>query len=102
MRTTTSIPRTYTDQNGLKHHELTEKLIGIFYSIYNELGHGFLESVYEQAFSIALAESGIFFQRQIAVPVWFHGQKIGDFRADLLIDEKVLIELKTGQDVDPA
>ncbi len=60
MRTTTSIPRIYADQHGLKHHELTEKLIGIFYAIYNELGHGFLESVYEQAFSVALAESGIF------------------------------------------
>jgi len=42
MRTTTSIPRIYADQNGLKHRELTEKLIGIFYGIYNELGHGFL------------------------------------------------------------
>lgn len=102
MRIATSIPRIHADQNGLKHRELTEKLIGIFYSVYNELGHGFLESVYEQAFSVELAERGIFFQRQIAVPVWFHGQKIGDFRADLLIDEKVIIELKTGRDVDPA
>lgn len=101
MRTTTSIPRIYADQQGLKYHELTEKLIGMFYSIYNELGHGFLESVYEQAFSVALAESGTFFQRQIAVPVWFRGQKIGDFRADLLIDEKVIVELKTGREIDP-
>jgi GxxExxY protein len=102
MRTATSIPRIYANQDGLKHHELTEKLIGIFYSIYNELGHGFLESVYEQAFSVALAENGTFFQRQIAVPVWFHGQEIGDFRADLLIEKKVLIALKTGRDIDPA
>jgi GxxExxY protein len=102
MRVSTSIPRIYADQKGLKHHELTEKLIGIFYSIYNELGHGFLESVYEQAFSVALAESHIFFQRQMAVPVWFHGQKIGDFRADLPLDEKVIVELKTGREVDPA
>jgi hypothetical protein len=72
MRTSTSIPRIYADDRGLKHGELTEKLIGIFFNIYNELGHGFLESVYEQAFSIGLAENGIFFQRQIAVPVWFH------------------------------
>jgi hypothetical protein len=42
MRTTTSIPRIYADQNGLKHRELAEKLIGIFYGIYNELGRGFL------------------------------------------------------------
>jgi GxxExxY protein len=102
MKVTTSIPRMYADQHGLMHHELTEKRIGIFYSIYNELGHGFLESVYEQAFSVALAESGTFFQRQMAVPVWFHGQKIGDFRADLLIEEKVIVELKTGREIDPA
>lgn len=61
MRTSTSIPRIYADDRGLRHGELTEKIIGIFFSIYNELGHGFLESVYEQAFSIALAENGIFF-----------------------------------------
>ncbi len=61
MRIATSIPRIHADQNGLKHRELTEKLIGIFYSVYNELGHGFLESVYEQAFSVELAERGIFF-----------------------------------------
>ncbi len=60
MRTSTSIPRIYADGRGLKHGELTEKLIGIFFNIYNELGHGFLESVYEQAFSIALAENAIF------------------------------------------
>lgn len=61
MRTVTSIPRLYADTSGLKHGELTEKLIGIFFNIHNELGHGFLESVYEQAFSVLLAESNIFF-----------------------------------------
>ncbi len=92
----------YADQHGLLHHDLTEKLIGAFFNIYNELGHGFLESVYEQAFSVALAEDSVFFERQVAVPVWFHGQKIGDFRADLLVDRKVIVELKTGRDIDPA
>ena len=102
MRSATSIPRMYADQRGLKHAELTERLIGIFFNLYNEIGHGFLESVYEQAFSLVLAENGIFFERQIAIPVWFHGQKIGEFRADLLVDRKVLIELKTGRDIDSA
>jgi GxxExxY protein len=92
----------YADQRGLNHGDLTEKLIGIFFNIHNELGHGFLESVYEQTFSVALAENSIFFQRQIAVPVWFHGQKVGDFRADLMVDGKVLVELKTGRDIEPA
>jgi GxxExxY protein len=102
VRTFTSIPRMYADQHGLKHAELTEILIGTFFAVYNELGHGFLESVYEQAFSVVLAEKGIFFQRQIAVPVWFHNQQIGEFRADLLVESKVLIELKTGRDIDLA
>jgi len=69
MRPATSAPRMNADERGLKHRDLTEKLIRVFYSIYNELGHGFLESVYEQAFAIPLAENGIFFERQIAVPV---------------------------------
>lgn len=102
MRTVTSIPRMYVDQRGLIHADLTEKLIGIFFSLYNELGHGFLESVYEQAFSVILAENNIFFERQIAVPAWFHRIQIGEFRADLLVDRKVLIELKTGRDIDSA
>jgi len=101
VRTVTSIPRMYADQRGLKHGDLTEKLIGIFFSIHNELGHGFLECVYEQAFSELLAENCIFFERQIAVPAWFHGQQIGEFRADLLVDRKVLVELKTGRDIEP-
>ena len=102
MRLPTSIPRIYADERGLKHGDLTDKLIGIFFSVYNELGHGFLESVYEEAIPLALGESGIFFQRQMAVPVWFHERKIGDFRADLLVDGKVIVELKTGRDIDPA
>ena len=102
MRTSTSIPQIYADQHGLKHRELTEKLIGIFFDIYNELGHGFLESVYEEAFAVSLAEQGIFFQRQMAVPVWFHGRTIGDFRADLLVDGKVIVELKAARQIDPS
>ena len=93
MRPATSAPRMNADERGLKHRDLTEKLIRVFYSIYNELGHGFLESVYEQAFAMAWAESDIFFERQIAVPVWYHGQQIGDFRADLLVERKVILEL---------
>jgi GxxExxY protein len=92
----------HADERGLKYADLTERLIGIFFSIHNELGHGFLESVYEQAFSVVLAENKIFFERQKAIPVWFHGQQVGEFRADLIVDGKVLVELKTGRDIEPA
>lgn len=102
MRTATSLARIYADEHGLKHRDLTEKLIGLFFSIYNELGHGFMESVYEQAFSVTLAENKIFFQRQVALPVYFHGQQVGDFRADLFVDGKVIVELKAGRAIEPS
>jgi GxxExxY protein len=87
---------------NLKHHELTEKIIGVFYDVYNELGHGFLESVYEQALTFALNHAGMRVERQIVVSVWFRGQQIGDFRADVLVDGKVLLELKAARTIDQA
>ncbi len=78
----------------LKHADLTEKIIGTFYEVYNELGFGFLESVYEEALKMALEAKGFNVEQQIAVPVWFRGKKIGDFEADLIVDELVIIELK--------
>ena len=87
MRTATSIPRIDADEHGLKHKELTERLIGVLFDIGNELGHGSMESAYEQAFAVVLAESGIFFfERQIAIPVWFRRIQIGEYRADLLLN----------------
>ncbi|MCU1287211.1 MAG: hypothetical protein JWO13_3561 [Acidobacteriales bacterium] len=78
----------------MKHEELTERIIGVFYSVFRELGHGFLESVYEEAMTISLIESGLSVERQVAVPVWYHGKKIADFKADLVVNRLVLLELK--------
>ena len=52
--------------------------------MYRELGYGFLESVYEEAMAVSLAEVGLTVTRQLVVPVWFHGRKIGEFKADLV------------------
>ena len=89
-------------KNGMLHHELTEKIIGVFYDVYNELGHGFLESVYETAMVIALEEKGLRVQRQVEVPVRFRGRQIGVFYADLLIEGLVLVELKAVRSFDPS
>jgi len=88
--------------DNLKHRELTQKIIGAFYDVYNELGHGFLETVYERALVIALGETGIRVERQVPIGVWFRGQQIGDFRADLLVEGKVTIELKAARTIDEA
>jgi GxxExxY protein len=85
--------------SGLKHRELTQKIIGVFFEVYNELGHGFLESVYETAFEVALVSKGMSVFRQIEVPVWFRGRKIGDFTADMLVEKSVLLELKAGRSI---
>jgi GxxExxY protein len=90
-----------TDKKML-HHSLTEKIIGVFYDVYNELGHGFLESVYETAMVIALEEKSIKVERQVEVPVWFRGRQIGTFFADLVVESIVIVELKAVRSIDPS
>jgi GxxExxY protein len=85
-----------------KHGELTERIIGIFYEVYNELGHGFLESVYEKAMLIALRDAGISVQYKHPIDVFFRGHSVGDFEADLLVEGVVLLELKAARAIDPA
>lgn len=73
---------------------ITNTILAAFFDVYNALGSGFREIVYERALAIALAERGLRGDRQEAVTVWYHGQPVGTFRADLIVDGKVLIELK--------
>ena len=89
-------------EEKLKHSELTDKIIRTFYEVYNELGFGFLESVYENSLAIALREKGFVVLQQIAVPVWFRGKQVGDFDADLLVEGLVLLELKAARTIDSA
>ena len=92
----------HTIPEWLKHREVTEKVIGVFYDVYNELGHGFLESVHEEALAIALVQSGLKVERPVPIAVWFRRRRIGDFRADMLIEGKVLLELKAARTIDQA
>ena len=89
-------------QPGLKYADLTAKIIGIFYDVYNELGYGFLESVYEESEVIALRQAGLIVNRQVPIPVWFRNQKVGEFRADVTVEGTVLLELKCAKGLDPA
>ncbi len=84
----------------MKYQELTEKLIGIFYEVYNELGFGFLESVYEKAYRMILAEQGIRFEQQPAMSVRFHGIEIGEFRADIIVESLVILEFKAARAIE--
>lgn len=86
----------------LKHRDLTDKIIGTFYEVYNELGFGFLESVYEEAMKMALETKRLKVEQQVPVPVWFRDKKIGHFEADLVIEDLVIIELKAVRAIDDA
>jgi GxxExxY protein len=99
MRTTE--PLINADERRYLHSELTEQIIAVFYEVYNELGYGFLESVYEEAMYRALSSNGLRVVRQAPVPVWFRGEEIGDFRADLVVSDSVLIELKAARAFEP-
>jgi GxxExxY protein len=88
------------DKHGFKHKEVTEKIIGVFYDVYNEPGHGFLESVYERSMEVALKSMGLRVRRQIEIPVSFRGQCVGVFTADMLVEGCVLLELKAARCLD--
>jgi len=90
------------EKEKLLHAELTEKIIGVYYDVYNEVGHGFLETVYRKAMQIALAEAGLLVQNEFPIPVWFRGQEVGIFRADLLVANCILLELKAVAALDRA
>jgi GxxExxY protein len=85
----------------LKHWELTNKILGVFFTVYNEMGYGFLESVYEECMALALRDAGLRVERQVPLAVWFRGSKVGEFRADLLIADAVLLGLKSVRALDP-
>jgi GxxExxY protein len=89
-----------TDKNGLKHREVTSKIIGVFYQVYDELGHGFLESVYQKSLGIALREAGLDVCWPVAIPVWFRGNQVGHFEGDMLVERCVLLELKAVRALD--
>jgi len=78
----------------MKHEELTERIIGIFYRVYNELGYGFLEKVYENALAVEFRREGLEFGQQVSLTVYYKGENVGDYFADFIIEDKVVVEVK--------
>ena len=86
-------PRMDTDAHGLE-SELTETVIGSAFEIANVLGAGFLEKVYERALIRELALRGVSAKAQVSFPVCYKGKYVGEYLADLVVEEKVIVELK--------
>lgn len=83
------------------HAEVTDAIISAFYEVYNDLGHGFLESVYANALAVALSRRGLKTEREVAITVCFQGVDVGIFKADLIVEGVVLVELKSAKELEP-
>ena len=79
----------------MQHAELTEKIIGCSYRVYNRMGHGFLESVYEKCLMIELSKAGLAAEAQEPVKVYYDGEVVGGFVADIIVEDTVILELKS-------
>jgi GxxExxY protein len=83
----------------MEHEELTHKIIGAAYQVFNQLGFGFLESVYHKAMLIELAKHDIKVESEKALNVFYDDQVVGDFNADLFVENAVVVELKSVQNL---
>jgi len=81
-------------KHELVHGDVTEKIVGVFYGVFRELGTGFPEALYRRAMRIALEEAGIKCQEEVPITVYFRGRPIGKFRLDLVAEECVVLECK--------
>lgn len=81
------------------HGDLTDLIIKSFYKVYNSLGYGFLEKVYENALKIELLKLGLKVEQQKNIKVYYESEQVGEYFADLLINGSVIIELKAAENI---
>ena len=81
---------------------LTHDVIGAFFEVYQELGYGFLESVYRRALVLALVDRGLWVEAEAHIPVLFRKCPVGDYRADLVVEHRLIVEVKAGEGIVPA
>ncbi len=83
----------------LLHKNITDKIIRAFYNVYNELGFGFLEKVYERSMVIELRNMGLECESQKKIDVYYKNKNVGDYYADIIVENKVIVELKAAEGI---
>ncbi len=86
----------------MKHKELTAKIIECAYKVHNSLGFGFLEAVYQNALLIELLKAGLRAEKEKKIQVYYDNQLVGDYIADIIVEESVILELKSVKELHPA
>ena len=82
-----------------KHSDVTGKVLEAFFTVYRTLGYGFSEKVYENALAIEMSRLGLKFQQQLPITVFYLSNVVGEFAADFLVEDKVMLELKAVQEL---
>jgi GxxExxY protein len=85
----------------LKYKELTERIIGASMKVHAALGNGFQEVIYQRALALELQETGLSFEREFTIPVYYKAQHIGERRVDFLVEDKISVELKAILHLEP-
>lgn len=91
-----------TDANNLIYQDLSYQIVGMAMQVHRQLGYGFLEKVYENALAVLLKRAGLHFSQQAPLKVLFEGVVVGDYFADILVEGKIILELKSCEGVMPA
>ena len=87
--------------NDIYEKNLSDKIIGCAFRVYNELGNGFLEKVYENSLMIELHDNGLYAENQKPIKVRYKGVKVGDYFADIIVENKIILELKVVDSIIP-
>ena len=82
-------------------NRLTEKIVGCAIEVHRQLGPGLLEATYEAALCVEFKEAGIRYRRQATYPVLYKGKAIGEYRADLIVEDAVVVEIKSVERLEP-
>ncbi len=88
------------DRDPYRHASIVKKLLDCFYDVYHELGLGFLEVVYGNALAIAFSQARVPFRREFNVPVYFRGIQVGAYKADFLVADEIIVELKATRGIE--
>ena len=84
--------------NKIVYHDLSYRLVGLMFKVYNNLGYGLQEKYYQRAFREELEKTGLIYQRELSCPINYNGKNIGRYYLDFLIENKIVIELKVARD----
>ena len=84
---------------NLIHKDITDKILNAFYTVYSELGYGFLEKIYENALLYELSEAGLKCERQKPIKVYYKDQQVGEYFADIVVENKVILEIKAAESI---